>query len=267
MGQAMIDIHSHILPAIDDGSRSLDESIEMGRQSVAGGTTTIYATPHVYTHADFAKSDTYPEKVADLQAVFDKEGVPLKIIQGAEVFPMMEILGALDAGHALTLGGKRKHMLLDLPLGQSPTILDQLTFELLANGITPILAHPERTMPVHESLDVLIPYLERGVLVQVNAGSLYGRYGPQAKKRANEILTRRWAQFLASDMHRPGSHGPIIKYGLSKIETLTASYIEEITVTNPGYVLAGKSIPMIDTDLLDVPKERKFLAGLFKKRG
>lgn len=263
----MIDIHSHILPAIDDGSRSVDESLAMGRQELEGGTSVIFATPHVYTNADFSKSDSFVQRVVDLQAIFDQEGVNLKIIQGAEVFPMMEILDALGAGHPISLGEKKKHILLDLPLGQSPMILDKLTFELLANGITPILAHPERTSPVQQSLEILIPFLERGVLCQVNAGSLFGKYGPQAQKRANDILNLRWAQFLASDMHRPSSKGAMMRYAKSQLVGVPVSYIEEITVTNPGCVLAGKSVPSIDYDILTIPKERKFLAGLFKKRG
>jgi protein-tyrosine phosphatase len=262
----MIDIHSHILPAVDDGSRSVEESIEMGRQEAEGGTTTIFATPHVYTNADFPKSDSFVQKVIDLQGIFDQEGVPLKIAQGAEVFPMMEILDALGAGHPITLGGKRKHILLDLPLGQSPMILDKLTFELLANGITPILAHPERTAPVQDSIEVLIPFLERGVLCQVNAGSLFGRYGSQAQKRGLEILTRQWAHFMASDMHRPGSRGPILRFGKAQLAGLPADYLEDITVRNPGKVLAGQSVPQLDYDLLVVTKPKKFL-GIFKKRG
>ncbi len=261
----MIDIHSHILPAIDDGSRSVEESIEMGRQEVEGGTTTIFATPHVYTNADFAKSDSFVERVCELQEAFDAEEVGLKIAQGAEVFPMMEIIDALDAGHPISLGGKKKHILLDLPLGQSPMILDKLTFELLAAGVTPILAHPERTAPVQESLEVLIPFLERGVLCQVNAGSLFGKYGPQAQKRGHEILSMQWAAFLASDKHRPSSKGPMLRYGKSQLVGLPGEYLEEITVRNPGLVLAGKSVPQIDYDILKVPKEKKFL-GIFKRR-
>lgn len=266
MGSSMIDIHSHILPAIDDGSRSVEESLAMGRQEFEGGTTVIFATPHVYTNADFAKSDSFVQRVADLQGIFDEESVGLKIVQGAEVFPMMEILDALGAGHPISLGGKKKHILLDLPLGQSPMILDKLTFELLANGITPILAHPERTAPVQQSLEILIPYLERGVLCQVNAGSLFGKYGQQAQKRANDILNLRWAQFLASDMHRPSSKGAILRYAKSQLAGTPFEYIEQLTVHNPGLVLAGKGVPEIDYDILTIPKERKFLGGLFKKR-
>lgn len=262
----MIDIHSHILPAIDDGSRSVEESIEIGRQEVEGGTSTIFATPHVYTNADFAKSDSFPERVAELQQVFDEENVGLKIVQGAEVFPMMEILDALGKGHPISLGGKKRHILLDLPLGQSPMILDRLTFDLLTAGITPILAHPERTAPVQESLEVLIPFLERGVLCQINAGSLFGKYGAQAQKRANEILTLQWAQFLASDKHRPSSKGPMLRYGKSQLVGLPADYLEQITVVNPGLVLAGKSVAQAEPDVLKIPKEKKFL-GIFKRRG
>ena len=262
----MIDIHSHILPAIDDGSRNVDESVAMAIQESSGGTTVIFATPHVYTNGDFKKADTFIERVAELQAVFDEKNVPLKIAQGAEVFPMLEIPDAIAKGHPISLCGHKKHVLLDLPLGQAPMFLEKLTYDLLGAGITPILAHPERTAPVQQSLDVLIPYLERGVLCQVNAGSLFGKYGKDAQKRALEILTRQWAHFMASDLHRPSSKGATLQYAKTHLVGVPVSYVEAITVTNPGLVLAGKYVPELDTDLLSVPKEKKFLGGLFQRR-
>ena len=262
----MIDIHSHILPAVDDGSRSVEESITMAKQALEGGTTVVFATPHIYNVADFPKAPEFVQRVADLQTELDNEGVELTIAKGAEVFPMMEILDALASNQPITLAGKSKHILLDLPLAQWPMILDKLTFELLAGGITPILAHPERTAAVQESMDILIPFLERGVLCQVNAGSLSGKYGPIAQERANQILSRRWAQFLASDMHRPSAKGPALKNAVERLSGLPAAYVEEITLVNPGHVLAGTKVPFINYSVLETPPERKRFGGFFKKR-
>jgi len=262
----MIDIHSHILPFTDDGAKDLDESMAMGRQEAEGGTTVVFATPHVYNAGDLQKTPGFVQKVIDLQAEFDRDGIKIQLIQGAEVFPMMEILDALKADLPVTLGGKKKHILLDLPLGQWPMDLNNLTFELLANGVTPILAHPERTAPIQESLERLIPYLERGVLIQVNAGSLSGRYGPQAQKRAHQIISRTWAQFLATDMHHPSPNGAALKRAKDALSDSSPSYIEEITVRNPGCVLAGKSVPSINYEILDAPPEKKRLFGIFPKR-
>jgi len=263
----MIDIHSHILPATDDGAQSLEDSLAIGRQESEGGTTVVFATPHIYNVADLQKGPVFLQSVASLQAEFDKEGVGIILASGAEVSPMMEVLDALDSKLPITLANKSKHLLLDLPLGQWPMYMDRLTFDLLALGITPILAHPERTMPVQESIEVLIPFLERGVLCQVNAGSLTGKYGPFAKKRANQILTRQWCQFLASDIHRPSPKGPLLRGAMNLLSALPPKFLQDITVNNPGHVLAGTSVPSINYEILDARPERTgFLSGLFKKR-
>jgi len=180
---------------------------------------------------------------------------------------MMEILDALKQKAPITLAGKGRHILLDLPLGQWPMIMENLTFELMTRGITPILAHPERTGPVQQSLDFIVPYLERGVLFQVNTGSLTGKYGPQAKIRAREILSKGWAHFLASDMHRASTRGPYLQGARNLLSELTADYLDEITERNPACVLAGKGLPPKRLNLPQPQPERSgFLAGLFRKR-
>ncbi len=257
----MIDIHSHILPETDDGAVNLEESLAMGRQEAEGGTTVVFATSHIYNATELKRGYEYVEKVAELQSQFDKEGVAIKLATGAEVFPMMEIMEAVNAGVPITLGDKKKHILLDLPLGQWPMTLSGLSFELLAAGITPILAHPERTMPVQGSLDILKPLLERGVLCQVNAGSLLGKYGPQAQKRGHQLLALQWAQFVATDMHHPSSNGASLKRAKDTLSELPPRYVEEITLKNPERVLNGAYVPTVEYDRLDAKPEKKGLIG------
>lgn len=264
----MIDIHSHILPAVDDGAQSVEDSIAIGRQEAEGGTTVIFATPHMYNAVDIPRAPGFVELVLKLREEFEKQNVPISVLQGAEVFPMMQIIQAIEDDVPITLGGKRKHILLDLPFGQWPMILGELTFELLTEGITPILAHPERTGPVQESIDVLLPYLEKGVLCQVNAGSILGRFGPMAQRRAHQILDRQWAQFLASDVHRPSGKGPSLKAAKDLLSDLPEAYVEDITVNNPRHIVEGTSVPRPRLDIREKPAPERggFLSGLFKKR-
>src|SRR5580658_4348930 len=101
----MIDIHSHILHGVDDGAKTLEDSIAMGRQEFEGGTTVVFATPHIYSSTDLAKAPEFVERMCQLQEDLDREGVGIKIAQGAEVFPMMEILDALKQKTPITLAG------------------------------------------------------------------------------------------------------------------------------------------------------------------
>ena len=260
----MVDIHTHILHSTDDGARNVEASIAMGRQEAAGGTTTIVATPHIYSAQDIRKSPEFVARVEKLQEEFNHEQVGITLVQGAEVYPIMDILDALDDGMPITLGPSRKFILLDLPLQSWPLNMEQIIFEIFSRGITPILAHPERTSSVQQSLEFLVPYLERGVLLQVNAGSLTGAYGPVAQKRVNEILARKWASFIASDMHR-AKDKPALRTAVDLLRDLPKEYVDQISTRNPQAAVLGQPIASVDPSLIaPVPKKSR-LGQLFKR--
>ncbi len=203
----MIDIHSHILPGVDDGAADLDESLAMARLAVARGTTVLFATPHVFTRGELARAAEIAVRVSDLQQALDRAAIPLRLATGAEVYPMDGIVPALEGGAPLTLAGSR-YLLLDSPLRAIPLNLGQLIFDLQTLGITPILAHPERVLPVQQDPQVLESLLQRGLLLQVNAGSVQGRFGETAARTALLLLRLHWVHFLASDAHASTTRRP-----------------------------------------------------------
>jgi protein-tyrosine phosphatase len=254
----MIDIHSHIIPAIDDGVQTVEESLELIVKEVEGGTTGFVATPHVYNDVELAESGQIPERLEKLREAVQAAGVQVQLIAGAEVYPSMGILPALDAGRPITTGNHRKHMLVDLPMSNLPMDLGQILFEIHSRGVTPILAHPERVGSIQHNPNLLREYLDRGVVCQVNAGSLYGRYGPMAAECAMYILERHWAHFLASDAHKPRPT-PILKRGVEALqERLDPNYLKIITETSGRCVFEGRDLPLLPP--APEPKQKK--AGL-----
>ena len=151
----MIDIHCHILPAFDDGPRALGESLAMAEIASISGVDTIIATPHVGIDGNEQAAHRIPESVEALQAAIDDRGLAIRVLPGAEVFPSSAVTRWLDDGCPITLGKNGKYILLDCPLLNVPTGLDQLVFELQARGITPILAHPERVLPIQRRPQLL----------------------------------------------------------------------------------------------------------------
>lgn len=252
-----IDIHCHVLPGVDDGVRTMEEAIELIRTEATGGTRTFVATPHVIDRRDYDRLGLFAERLAELRTAIVEAEIEAEVALGAEVYPTEHVVKGLEAGLPLTLANRGRHMLVDLPQGALPQDFDRLLFEIQARGVTPILAHPERAAPFQENLDRLPPYLERGIALQVNAGSLAGRYGPRAARSAREILRRRWAHFLASDSHRPHAHpvlGPCAE-GLRR--ELGDAYVALLTSESGQCVLSGSALPARPT----VPTERRGWLG------
>ncbi len=170
----MIDMHSHILFDIDDGSRSKDMSLAMLQMAVAGGTTHIVATPHVNRRGVVPAWDVIQRKVTALQADAKEAGIPITIHAGAEVEINYEALQFLpEGGNAYCLAGTR-YILCELTNQSEPKQTEELLFELTMRGYRPILAHPERYDRIMEHPETITTGVEKGILVQCNGGSFGG---------------------------------------------------------------------------------------------
>src|SRR4051794_11381148 len=193
----MIDLHSHILPGIDDGAPDLDASVAMGRAAVEGGVEEIVATSHV--------SGTYPndparfpELVAEVQAAFDDAGVALRVRQGAELsitgYHELDEEGLRQCG----LGGG-KYILLEAPLNSPAPFLDQLVFDLGIKGFRVLLAHPERINMFQRDIEHLEKLVDQGCITSVTASSVSGQFGGPVKRFTQELFARGLVHNLASD--------------------------------------------------------------------
>ncbi len=261
--QPMIDIHCHILPGIDDGAQSIEESLGIIRAEVEGGTGTFVATPHFIDRVDYDRIDRLPELIALVKEAMASEGLEAEIVQGGEVYPGPAMLRGLDEGLPLTVGGKGKHMLVDLPLNSLPNDIDSLLYEVQIRGITPILAHPERAAFIVHDPERLLRFMEKGVALQVNAGSLLGRYGPQAKDFAERILKNRWVHFLSSDSHKP-PRTPMLARAVAHLEgMLDPEYLEMLTSGSGQCLLDGRELP----PLPEAPAPKPTGGWLSKLRG
>jgi protein-tyrosine phosphatase len=257
----MIDIHCHILPAIDDGVQTLEEAVSLIGIEASGGTKAFIATPHIIEKRDYDRLLELPDRIATVKSALRESGIDVEIFPGGEIYPTLNMVQAIDKGQSVTLAGKGKHMLVDLPMGSLPNDLESLLYELQVRGVTPILAHPERVAPFQNDPDSLRPFLDRGVACQVNAASLAGKYGPRAAEVARLILKRRWAHFLSSDAHRPPRR-PILGTCRTLLAAeLDSAYLDLLTVGSASAVLAGTPLP----ELPPMPPEEAPKKGWFAK--
>jgi protein-tyrosine phosphatase len=248
----VIDIHSHILPGVDDGARDFDESLRMLDLAAEGLTSGIVATPHADVRFPFD-----PVRARELTASLQQHG--LRVYSGCEVHLTPENVAralAEPAGYTLNGGGC---LLLELPDAVHPAMADPAIERLAASGLRVIIAHPERNRYMQQHPDYADRLVDAGCYLQLTARSLTGGFGPAASGMSTYLLKRRLAHFVASDAHGSSSRRP----GLSQaFETLSKSYGETAARTllagNPAAALAGTAIG-------EMPAAPRWLASLFTR--
>ncbi|MHB9024878.1 MAG: tyrosine-protein phosphatase [Armatimonadota bacterium] len=196
----MIDLHCHILPGFGDGPPTMREALAMARQAVVDGITAVVATPHFYGVQHIQPFHQLPEAVSNLQAAIDGEGIPLRIHAGAEVLPSQSLIADIKSGVSLTLAQTR-YLLLEMPLTILPAGLSTVVYNLQLEGYRPILAHPERVLAFQQHQGSLEALVQKGLLLQVNAGSFLGVYGRNVRKAAISLLRRQCIHVISSDAH------------------------------------------------------------------
>jgi protein-tyrosine phosphatase len=194
------DMHNHILFGIDDGSKSIEYSIEMAKIYLEFGYTALIASPHIM-------SDYYPNnrasieaKAIALKAELEKQNLPLKLGFAAEYYMDEFFLEQVRSNKdLLTFYGN--HILVETSFMNKPVFFDQLFFELRTKNIQPILAHPERYVYLQENYELVETLLQSGIKLQINLLSLDGYYSPRAKKLAQWLIKNNYYHFLGTDAH------------------------------------------------------------------
>ena len=191
-----VDVHSHVCPSWDDGAQSMEEGVELCEAAARHGTRTLFATPHVAAHLrpDEEREALVAERVEELRA---RSGIDLRL--GWELTPIAELLD--EDPHRYTLEGLDV-VLMEVPFTGSADLLFALAEHTEAAGLTPLVAHPERTEAVLERPSLADELAERGWPLQVNSTSLLGRHGPEREALGWQLLRDGLAQVVASDGHR-----------------------------------------------------------------
>jgi len=236
----MIDLHAHLLPGIDDGAQTLEESRAIARAAVADGVDAIAATPHV--RSDFPTTVEQMERgVVELRADFDREGIPVQVLHGGEID--LEVLRTLAAEtmRLFTLAQTGVYLLIEFPYSGWPLGLDQEIFSLRAAGMSPILAHPERNREVQAAPERLEALVRLGASVQITAASLEGRLGKSSREASFRLLELGLVDVLASDLHTPAVREARLGAAVEALED--AGLARHLTEDAPRAIVAGEDLP------------------------
>lgn len=255
----MIDIHCHIIPGADDGAKHLTESVEMARQAVKEGITSIIATPH---HQNGKYNNTKSEIihcVDELNGILNKEMIDLTILPGQETRIYGEILDDYENGDILTLNNTEKYLFVEFPSNHVPRYTNKMLYNMQLQGIIPIIVHPERNSEIIENPEILYELVKNGACTQVTATSLVGGFGKSIKKFSFELIESNLTHFIASDAHGLKTRKFNMREAFGLIEREFGSNMSYLFMENAEYLVNGEGL------LIEPPqkiKKKKFL-GLF----
>lgn len=233
----MVDIHSHLIPNVDDGSKSVEETFMLIKEADRAGITDIILTPHYIVNSYEQNANTLILLKDKLQQILDKDKINVKLHIGMEVYITDNLIDLLKQNKLLTMANS-KYLLMELPLNTHVQYEDIIIFKLIENNIIPIIAHPERYKFIQENPDKVEELIESGCLMQSNIGSILGIYGNHAKQTFKYLLKKDLIHFLGTDTHRKDTIYPLLKKATKKIEKIIGKEkTEELIKINPQKIL------------------------------
>lgn len=240
----MIDIHCHILPGMDDGSKSLPQTLKMAEQAVSEGITHIIATPHHKNGAYTNAGGDIQGAVAFVNGKLRREQIPLTILPGQETRVHGDMVGDLKTGEVIPLNVTSNYVFVELPDDHVPHYVTQLQFDMQIAGYLPIIVHPERNKEIRENPDLLHHLVANGALTQVTAASVAGKYGKKVQKFTTQLIDAKLTHFIASDAHDPNKRLFYMKDAYKVIQKQFGAEKVFLLQQNSEAIVDGLTIPV-----------------------
>ena len=256
----MIDFHSHIVPGVDDGSKSEEMTLEMIKMAAASGTKKVVATPHYIRGRFQVSKDEIKKEINRLKDLVKEMKIPIEIYGGQEIYYSDNILQYYLDGEIGTIEDTR-YMLVELPIkGFDPEKVINTLYELQLKGVVIILAHPERYIEFIKKPSLINKFLEEGFLFQLNAGSISGDFGKEVKKTAEIFLNHDIYSVIGSDGHRVKLRNTDMTKGMEEVNKLKPGIID--VFKDNGYkILRNEEVRTRGKNIIEL----KGIKGLMKK--
>ena len=256
----MLDLHCHILPGIDDGAKDLDTSLRMLNIAKNNGTQGIVATPHVIEGKWLPSWEKIVSECELLNIAAHKNGLNIPIYPAAEVAVHWDILNLAAGPGPYCINGGR-YMLVELPAIDLPAFTEDFFFALQARGITPILAHPERHPVISRQIKLLAEWIGRGVMVQVNGGSVTGSMGERAMQAAEQLLISNMVHCVGSDAHSARHRNPSLTSTAEKLKEMVGrETTHRLLVETPNKIIKNLDVCLPEPIIIKQRKNTGFLS-------
>ncbi|MCP4022447.1 MAG: tyrosine protein phosphatase [Desulfobacteraceae bacterium] len=238
----MIDTHSHVLPALDDGAKDLNESVKFIETAAKQGVKVIFATPHAYDGIYNCTKEKITESLKVLTRTLIAKGISTKVLPGSEIRVNHDLVMQYDMGNLLSYNNSGSWLLLELPSLFLSTAISAMIRQLKGKGITPIIAHAERNGMIANKPEIVNEFIYNGAVIQITAASLMGDFGKFAMKSAKAMVENDQVFCIGSDMH-PGRKYRMADAKNKLIKLVGRTKAELITYENPTAMLEDEVLP------------------------
>ena len=261
----MIDLHTHILPGVDDGVKTMDDAVDFARVAAGDGVRTIVATPH-YREGFYlnARPDVLAG-VAALNARLQAEKLPIGVLPGAEVHISADLVSRVKSGHAPTLADNGRTVLFELSMSQYPLDLESRVFQMRLAGLQILFAHPERIRYFQDDVSRYEAVIRLGAFGQLTTGSVTGVFGTDVVEFSEELARKRLVHVVASDAHNTRGRPPVISSAMARLSAWAGEdFARRMTDEFPQAFIEGR-----DPDLPEVPeataRRRSWVSRLLRR--
>jgi protein-tyrosine phosphatase len=261
----MIDLHSHILPGMDDGPKSLEMSLAMARIAVDDGITLMACTPHIYPGLYLNDSAGITAARDALQSCLDDHQIALRLTTGADVHLVPGLLDGLREGTVPRLHNSR-YFLLEPPHHVAPPRFAESVFQFVAAGYVPVITHPERLSWIEDNFQVFVDLTRQGAWMQVTAGALTGVFGARAKYWGERFVGDGLTHILATDAHSSNRRIPVMSEGKAIAERMLGREEAQLLVEGRQISLLNNSPPSKVAPLPARKAANDWWKGLFGRR-
>lgn len=255
----MVDLHCHLLPGIDDGSKSMEISLRLAREAAKDGVTHALLTPHHMNGHYINHKEDVIRQTKEFQKQINAHNIPLKVFPGQEVRINGQLLEALDRDDILFADTAGRYMMLEFPDDDVPHYTNQMIFDLQQRGIIPVIVHPERNTKIMSKPDLIYQLLEKGCLSQITASSYVGTFGKRVEKFSRQLIEAGQGYVFASDAHNLPGRKYEMQQAFEKLQHEFGPKLVKQYQQNACSILNGESVPINKIRVL----KKKKLFGLF----
>ncbi len=240
----MTDLHTHILYGVDDGSESLEMTLDMLSMASKAGTKNIALTPHCNVPGSYRNyiNDVIVGRFEKIKREVRRNNIDINVYLGMEVFGSLDVCPLIDMGAIITLNNSR-YMLIEFDFGEDPMVISEILARVQSMGITPLMAHPERYVAVQQYPLMVFDWVESGCLMQLNRGSVMSKFGQTVKDTAVFLLNHNLIHVCASDAHKPYMRTPLLDDAYDYVEKrYGVKRADRLFKINPENILLDKEI-------------------------